>query len=190
MHDKVTHNGSRWSNADSDLVELREYDPGWPEEFQREAKAIRAELGEVLAYSTEHVGSTAIPGLTAKPIIDIILVVPDKRRWPEVVAPLEQLGYSYWADNPDPDRMFFVKGMPPFGSGRTHHVHVHTPETLEPLVRFRDFLIQHPDEARKYGELKRELAQRFERDRDAYTAGKAEFVQEILRKAVRTAGSA
>jgi GrpB-like predicted nucleotidyltransferase (UPF0157 family) len=183
MSEEITHDGSRWSNADEDRVELRQYDPGWPAEFVREARAIRGELGATLACSIEHVGSTAIPGLVAKPIIDIVLVVPDRARWPELVAPLERLGYAYWAGNPDPDRMFFVKGMPPLGSGRTHHVHVRTPEALEAMVRFRDFLIQHPDEARRYGEMKRQLAIRFERDRDGYTAGKAEFVEEILQKA-------
>ena len=86
MPKKVTHDGSRWSNAADDPVELREYDPAWPEEFAKEVKAIRTEVGGTLAYSTEHVGSTAIPGLIAKPIIDIILIVPDKSRWPETNA--------------------------------------------------------------------------------------------------------
>lgn len=186
MSSRITHNGSEWSNADEDRVELREYDPRWPAEFDREAKAIRTELEETLAYSIEHVGSTAIPGLAAKPIIDIVLVVPDRGRWPEVVAPLERLGYSYWADNPDPNSMFFVKGMPPFGSGRTHHVHVRTGEALEAMVRFRDFLVEHPDEARRYEDVKRHLARQFVRNREGYTAGKAEFVQEILQKVAGT----
>jgi GrpB-like predicted nucleotidyltransferase (UPF0157 family) len=183
MQESVTHDGSRWSNADDDRVEVKAYDPDWPAKFAVEAAAIRSEVGEAFDYAIEHVGSTAVPGLAAKPIIDIVLAVPDRERWRELVAPLERLGYSYWASNPDPDAMFFVKGMPPFGSKRTHHVHVRTAEAIAPLVLFRNFLRANPAEARRYGELKRDLAIRFERDREAYSAGKAEFVEAILQKA-------
>lgn len=186
---RVAHDGSRWSNADEDRVELREYDPRWPAEFEKEAKAIRTELGPTLAYSLEHVGSTAIPGLAAKPIIDVVLVVADRARWRELVAPLERIGYSHWAENPDPNRMFFVKGMPPFGSGRTHHVHVLTGEARDDMVGFRDLLLEHPEEAQRYGEVKRQLAKQFERDRDGYTAAKADFVREILQRAPSDVGS-
>ena len=181
MPDCVTHDGVHWSNAGEDRILLREWDSRWPAEFEKEARAIRAQLSDSLGYSIEHVGSTAVPGLVAKPIIDIVLAVPDQRRWPELIAPLERLSYSHFADNPDTSRMFFVKGMPPFGAGRTHHVGVCTPDALEPLVRFRDFLIAHPADARRYEALKRELAARFERDRERYTEGKSKFIQELLR---------
>jgi GrpB-like predicted nucleotidyltransferase (UPF0157 family) len=186
MQESVTHDGSRWSNADNDRVEVHAYDPEWPAKFAVEAASIRSALGEAFNYSIEHVGSTAVPGLAAKPIIDIILVIPDRNRWPELVTPLERLGYIYWATNPDPNSMFFVKGMPPFGSKRTHHVHVRSPEALALLVLFRDFLIANPAEAHRYDELKRDLAFRFERDRDAYGAGKTKFVEDIVQKAAGT----
>jgi GrpB-like predicted nucleotidyltransferase (UPF0157 family) len=179
--DLVTHDG-RWSNADEDPIELRPYDPRWPDAFSEEAAALRAAIGGGLDLAIHHVGSTAIPGLSAKPIIDII-VVADRDRWPALIAPIEALGYAYWAGNPDPDRMFFVKGMPPFGAGRTHHVHVRPAEALERHLRFRDFLIAHPDDAGRYERLKRELAERFRCDRDAYTEAKTTFVEEILAKA-------
>jgi GrpB-like predicted nucleotidyltransferase (UPF0157 family) len=182
MQESVTHDGSRWSNAENDRIEVDAYDPDWPAKFAVEAASIRSELSEAFEYSIEHVGSTAVPGLAAKPIIDIILMVPDRNRWPEIVAPLERLGYIYWATNPDPNSMFFVKGMPPFGSKRTHHVHVRSPEALAPLVLFRNYLIANPAEAHRYGELKRDLAIRFERDRDAYRAGKTKFVEDIVQK--------
>jgi GrpB-like predicted nucleotidyltransferase (UPF0157 family) len=78
--------------------------------------------------------------------------------------------------------MFFVKGMPPFGTRRTHHIHVHTPDAVAPVVRFRDHLIAHPQDATRYAALKRELAARHPADRDAYTKAKTEFVRDVLRR--------
>ena len=182
MSDEVTHDGTRWSNADADVVEIRPYDPSWPERFLAEARAIRAALGAGVAYDVHHVGSTAVPGLAAKPIVDIFLEVADRDAWPSLIEPLARLGYVYWAENPDRTKMFFVKGMPPFGMGRTHHVHVDTPDAVAPVLRFRDHLIAHPEDARRYEALKRELAARFPTDRDAYTNAKAAFVQDVLRR--------
>jgi GrpB-like predicted nucleotidyltransferase (UPF0157 family) len=179
----VTHDGTRWSNAEQDRVEIEPYDPSWPERFDREAAAIRRALGDGFAYRVVHVGSTAVPGLAAKPIIDVALEVPDRARWSSLVAPLAGLGYVHWAENPDTTKMFFVKGMPPFGTRRTHHVHVHAPEAVATLVRFRDHLRSHPDDAARYEAVKRELAERHPTDRDVYTSGKAEFVRAVLRKA-------
>lgn len=86
-------------------------------------------------------------------------------------------------DNPDPQRMFFVKGLPP-NSPRTHHIHMVKPDSIlwERLL-FRDYLRQHPDEAKNYGQLKRQLANRFTREREAYTQGKAEYIQSVMQKA-------
>ena len=180
---QVTHDGQRWSNAESDRIELRSYDSSWPVRFAEEAAAIRGILKDRFPYSLEHIGSTAVPGLVAKPIIDIVLIIPDRERWPSLIEPLQRLGYVYWADNPDKSKMFFVKGMPPFGMGRTHHIHVHIPEKARAKVCFRDYLIAHPEEAARYAALKRELAVRFPTDRDVYTQGKAAFVREVLQKA-------
>jgi GrpB-like predicted nucleotidyltransferase (UPF0157 family) len=179
----VTHDGTRWSNAEQDRVEIEPYDPTWPARFESEAAAIRAALGDGFAYTVVHVGSTAVPGLAAKPIVDILLEIPDRTRWPSLVAPLATLGFVHWAENPDTSKMFFVKGMPPFGSRRTHHVHVHTPEASATLIRFRDHLRAHPEDAARYAALKRELAARHPTDRDAYTKAKTELVLATLRKA-------
>ena len=78
--------------------------------------------------------------------------------------------------------------MPPFGTGRTHHIHVHTPDAVEPVIRFRDHLRANPDDARRYGALKRELAAKFATDREGYTSGKDRFVQDVLRKAGPSSG--
>jgi GrpB-like predicted nucleotidyltransferase (UPF0157 family) len=183
MTAKLTHDGERWSNADDDAIRIERSDPSWPVRFAAEAAAIRAALGDGFAYAIHHVGSTAVPGLAAKPIIDIVLEVPDRDVWPALIEPLQRLAYVYWAENPDKTKMFFVKGMPPFGTGRTHHIHVHMPYAVAPIVVFRDYLVAHPEEAQRYEGLKRELATTFATDRDGYTNAKEGFVRAALRKA-------
>ena len=184
----VTHDGQRWSNADQDRVDLVDYDAAWPAMFQAEAARIRSAIGALRAFDLEHFGSTAIPGLAAKPIIDIMVIAADQSRWPSLVEPIQRLGYVFWAENPRRDRMFFVKGMPPFGERRTHHVHVRTPVDASAALVFRDYLRGHPEDLSRYASLKRELAATRATDRDAYTDGKARFVEEIVRKATATSG--
>lgn len=170
-----------------DEIEIVEYDPRWPALFAEEAARLRAALDPGLIVGLEHFGSTAIPGMAAKPIIDILIAVGSLAEARErFVEPLEELDYAFWSDNPKTDRLFFVKGMPPYGARRTHHVHVVEP-SAEPWqrLRFRDYLIAHPDEARRYADLKRNLAAMNRSDREAYTDAKAAFVDEIMAKARR-----
>jgi GrpB-like predicted nucleotidyltransferase (UPF0157 family) len=111
-----------------DEVEIVNYDPRWPVLFNKEAKRLRAVLDPSLIVGLEHFGSTAVPNLSAKPIIDILIAVRSLTdAQATLVEALRNLDYVYWADNPKKDRMFFVKGMPPFGSRRSHHVHVTEP---------------------------------------------------------------
>src|SRR6202030_1812447 len=99
----------------SDRIELVPYDPRWPALFAAEAPLVRVALGDqVLAI--EHFGSTAIPGMAAKPIIDILVAVRSLAAMDHAEAALTPLGYVFWRDNPKRDRMFFVKGMPPYGA--------------------------------------------------------------------------
>jgi GrpB-like predicted nucleotidyltransferase (UPF0157 family) len=184
---QVTHDGQRWSNTAEDIIEVVDADPSWPGQFVTESSAILQVL-HPLQPRLEHFGSTAVPHLPAKPIIDIILVA-DASEWPRLVAPLTSLGYRYWSENPRPDRMFFVKGMPPFGRRRTHHVHVRTPQDVSELV-FRDWLRAHPADAAHYARLKRDLAARFQTDREAYTAAKGEFIEQIFAQAKSNGPSA
>ena len=168
-----------------DEIEIVEYDPGWPARFAEEAKRLRATLGSDLVIDLEHFGSTAIPGLPAKPIIDILIAVRSlAEARATVIGPLRELGYVFWAENPKTDRLFFVKGMPPYGERRTHHVHIAEP-TAEPWLRlpFRDYLRIHPEEAQRYGQLKRQLALKYRTDREAYTAAKTAYIDEVLAKA-------
>ena len=180
MRRLVTHDGKEWSNAAEDRVELVDSDPTWTRQYETEAGILLSILPPVKGLRLEHFGSTAVPNLSAKPIIDILLIHPEPVLWPELVGPITSLGYVYWSENPRKDRMFFVKGMPPFGSRRTHHVHVRVPMDTAAELSFRDLLRANPALTRRYAMLKEVLATRYPNDRDAYIDGKAEFVAEVL----------
>ena len=167
-----------------DEIEIVDYDPSWPAQFAEEAARLRLALDPNLVVGLEHFGSTAIPGMAAKPIIDILIAVRSLAEAQRaVIEPLRQLDYVFWAENPKTDRMFFVKGMPPFGERRTHHIHVRTPSDAEKALLFRDYLRLHPEDRARYASVKRDLATRHTTDRDAYTEGKSQFVEEVVRKA-------
>lgn len=170
-------------NTPMDEVVIVEYDPRWSLMFEEEAARIAEVLSKNLVVCIEHIGSTAVPGLAAKPIIDLLVSVCSLAEAKQIaVSPLEELGYAYWFDNPDPHRMFFVKGLPPNGP-RTHHVHIiESDSILQERLLFRDYLREHPDEASRYAQLKRDLAQQFLTDREAYTSGKTEYVQSVMQK--------
>ncbi|MEI9998073.1 MAG: GrpB family protein [Verrucomicrobiota bacterium] len=173
----------------ADEILIADYDPRWPGLFAEEDRLIRAILGRDLVAEVHHIGSTAVPGLAAKPIIDLLVVTPSleeaKRHG---VALLEVQGYSYWRDNPAPHRLFFVKGLPPRGP-RTHHVHMveadspHGSSEVQDRLLFRDYLRIHPAEAQRYLALKHALAGKFPDDREAYTSGKDDYVAAVLAKA-------
>jgi GrpB-like predicted nucleotidyltransferase (UPF0157 family) len=180
MHSRVTKTDDGWSNAQEDRIDLVSPDSSWPEEYEKEAAILAAALSHFDGLRLEHFGSTAIPHLRAKPIIDILLLHPTPARWAELIEPITALGYVYWAENPRKDRMFFVKGMPPYGSRRTHHVHVRLPQDAEAELAFRDLLRGDAALAREYEQLKESLARRYPTDRDAYTDGKSVFIAHAL----------
>jgi GrpB-like predicted nucleotidyltransferase (UPF0157 family) len=168
-----------------DAVEIVDYDPRWPLLFDEEAERLRAVLDPALIVGLEHFGSTAIPGLSAKPIIDILIAVRSlAAAQAAFIEALRKLDYVYWADNPKKDRMFFVKGMPPFGSKRSHHVHVAESQgVMWQRLAFRDYLRAHPEEAETYERLKKRLAAEHQTDREAYTDAKSAYVASVMRKA-------
>jgi GrpB-like predicted nucleotidyltransferase (UPF0157 family) len=170
-----------------DDVEIVAYDSRWPLLFDEEARRLRAVLDPSLIVGLEHFGSTAIPGLSAKPIIDILIAVRSlAAAQATFVEALRTLEYVYWANNPKEDRLFFVKGMPPFGSKRSHHVHVTEPQgEMWRRLAFRDYLRAHPDEAGEYEQLKRRLAAEHQADREAYTGAKSAYVEGVMRKAIK-----
>jgi GrpB-like predicted nucleotidyltransferase (UPF0157 family) len=182
MHPSITQTGTAWSNAAEDRIELADSDPSWPQQYESEAAALLSALGPITEFRLEHFGSTAIAKLRAKPIIDILLIHSAPEVWPQFVEPLSSLGYIYWAQNPRTDRMFFVKGMPPFGTRRTHHLHVRVPSDAQKELSFRDLLRDQPALAREYERIKERLAIRYPADRDAYTDGKSAFITEALQR--------
>jgi GrpB-like predicted nucleotidyltransferase (UPF0157 family) len=167
-----------------DEIVIVEYDPRWSTLFEEEAARVWEALGNDLVVKIEHIGSTAVPGLAAKPVIDLMVGVHSLENAQRAVPLLEALGYVYWREDPRPGRMFFVKGMPPYGLQRTHHIHIVEVygEFWERLL-FRDYLRANLDEAQRYEALKRDLAERFRADRQAYTNGKSEYIQAVMEKA-------
>jgi GrpB-like predicted nucleotidyltransferase (UPF0157 family) len=156
------------------------YDPSWPAVFAGIADHIRAALGD-LAVAIEHVGSTAVPGLAAKPIIDIDAVVPAAADVPTAITRLAVIGYVHRGDLGIPGREAFWR--PPLSP--PHHLYVCPAESAEYRrhVRFRDYLRAHPPVAAAYSALKRSLAERYRDDRDAYTNAKSTFVNQVLARA-------
>ena len=167
-----------------DEIVIVPYDPNWVKLFQAEAKAIANILATKLITRIEHFGSTSVPNLPAKLIIDLLIKVSSLTEAKETaIEPLESLGYAYWANNPDPKRMFFVKGLPP-NSPRTHHLHlVESDSILWERLLFRDYLRQYPEEAAHYARLKYRLADEFKSDRKAYTQGKTDYIQSVMSQA-------
>ena len=165
------------------LVVIVEYDPQWPTLYEEEKERILAVVGRVIV-AVEHIGSTAVPGLGAKPIIDIMAAVPHLADAEQCIEPLETIGYEYVPEYNDiiPERRYFHKGPP---EGRTHHLHIVelTSEFWERHLLFRDFLRTHPEEAQQYDLLKKELAVRFRSNREAYTDAKTSFIESAVAKA-------
>jgi len=168
-------------------VELVEYDPSWPSQFADEERAIRAVLGDLAAGPIEHVGSTAIPGVDAKPIIDIMVGVHDLEHSIAIVPLLSQLGYLYHPYRAEVMH-WFCKPSPSF---RTHHVHAVPVGSLlwQERLAFRDYLRAHAETAMAYVQLKRQLALQHPHDREAYTQAKGPFVAGVLARAAAGAGA-
>ena len=123
-----------------DAIVLEPYDPAWPQKFEVEKRFVAGCFTRPPG-AIEHIGSTSVPGLAAKPIIDITVLVEDLADGLTAVPALEAGGYSYWRDNPDKTRLFLVKGLPPAAPDRTHHLHIHAnPVELDRHLAFRDAL--------------------------------------------------
>ena len=158
------------------IVRLVPYDPGWAVLFEEEKARLSRALG-VLALDIQHVGSTAIPDGVAKPIIDIAIAVQNFEEAFACVELLEGLGYTYSGENGIPRRHYFVKRNP----ATTHHIHMFeiTSQEWRDHLLFRDYLRSHPEMVQAYTELKLHLAEQYSTNREAYTEGKAEFIQRI-----------
>jgi len=163
-------------------IEVVPHSPGWAAGFRSESERLRAALGEEVV-AVHHVGSTAIPGISAKPIIDILLAVREVERLDDLGPEMAALGYEARGEFGIPGRRFFVKSA---GPRRTHHVHAFATGSpgLERHLAFRDYMISHPENASAYGRLKEGLAQEFPTDIEAYMDGKDAFIKEMEREAL------
>jgi len=172
-------------------VELAGYDPRWPDMFETEAALLHEVLPAGFILRVEHVGSTAVPGIDAKPVIDILIGVRGLDEALAIAGPLlAPHGYTYWAENPKTDRLLFIKRLPPAADRRTHHVHMTTIDgEMWECVTFRDLLRSDPSERAAYQALKRGLAERFREDRDAYTDGKSEHILAAVERAKKKFGA-
>ena len=158
-------------------VEIVPYDPAWPGQFVEEAGILRRALADWIVGPIEHIGSTAIPGLAAKPVIDIMVGVESLDASRPAIAAATELGYCYAPYQPDLEHWF----CKPSFAFRTHHLHLipaGTPQWTRPIA-FRDYLRDHADVAAEYEALKRRLAVEHRLDREAYTAAKRPFIDRV-----------
>ncbi len=164
------------------LIHLSEYNPEWPQLFQREAQRILTALGEQI-LSLEHVGSTSIPGLAAKPKIDILLVVADSADESTYVPPLEHAEYVLHIREPDWHQHRMFKGP---DTDINLHVFSQGCQEIERMLLFRNWLRTHPSDRQLYETTKRELARKQWKYTQNYADAKSEVVEEILSRARRS----
>ncbi|MFJ7678447.1 GrpB family protein [Peribacillus sp. NPDC097198] len=165
-------------------VEVVSHQEKWPHMFQDECeKLLKIFVNDIL--NIHHIGSTAIPTIHAKPVIDMVVEVKWLNRVDEYNADMDRIGYEAMGEYGIAHRRFFVKG----GDKRTHHVHVFQRGNEEIIrhVRFRDYMIAHPEEAHKYSQLKKRLAKVFPNEMAEYIEGKNKYIQEIDKRAKKWA---
>ncbi|MBM6619967.1 GrpB family protein [Bacillus suaedaesalsae] len=161
-------------------IEVVPYQENWRNLYHTEEQLLRNVLGEQLSQ-IHHIGSTSIPRMMAKPIIDILIEVNNIDKVDSFNHIFIKIGYEPKGENGIKNRRYFQKG----GNDRTHHVHIfpagHSEVTRH--LAFRDYLIAHPTEAKRYEELKRKLASQYIHNPNLYSEGKNELVKELDKKA-------
>ena len=166
------------------MVVLVEHDLGWAQAYEEEKQRIGHALAG-LALDIQHYGSTAVPGIRAKPILDIIVGIKRLANGGECIQPLRMISYDYLGDELVPEGLFFAKGAP-----RTHHLHIVEWRGTRWMnnILFRDRLRAEPATARRYEAKKIALAKRYSADRAAYTRSKAAFIARVLAARTRPNG--
>ena len=164
----------------SDPIVVVAYNPEWPGVFRHLAQSIREAMGKT-AQRIDHIGSTAVPGLDAKPVIDIQISVDSFVPITRIRLPLAGLGYVWQEDNPDLSKRYFREGA---GKQRVHiHVRLAGSWSEQFSLLFRDYLRAHPDDAAQYAALKQRLAQEYRDDRPGYVEAKSPFIWAIMEQA-------
>jgi GrpB-like predicted nucleotidyltransferase (UPF0157 family) len=165
---------------DNMTIEIAPYDSTWPDLFQQMALPIRAALGAA-ALRIDHIGSTAIPGAAAKPILDVQISVQAFEPFEPIRKPLTAVGYRWRADNADLTKRYFREAA---GERRTHiHVRVAGSWSEQFALLFRDYMRCHPDDVQHYAALKYVLSARYRDDRRSYTDAKSPFIWQMMAKA-------
>ncbi len=164
-----------------DDILIHNYNPAWEKLAEAEINTIK-EMVDFQFVSIEHIGSTAVPNLSSKPIIDIFIVLKSIKDADHWIKPLEAMGYVFWDENPDKSHLRFFKGMPPFGAKRTHHIHIvdELNNTFEHRILFRNILRRDEKIRNEYEKLKLQLANSHSHDREEYTDRKSEFIKDVL----------
>jgi len=163
-------------------VKLLKHNPRWDASFEQEKKKLKKIFGRDV-LDIQHVGSTSISGMLAKPIIDIAVVVPSLKKTKRYVRALKRAGYELKNnDSRQAERLFFTKGPE---VRRTHYLHIGEIEGgyIDDMILFRDYLRNHKRAARKYAELKKKLAEQYSERRDIYAKKRKRFVNMIAKKA-------
>jgi GrpB-like predicted nucleotidyltransferase (UPF0157 family) len=161
-------------------IELIDDDPNWPARFVEQKTRLTMILNSWLAGEIEHIGSTSVPGLRSKPIVDILAPVQSLVSSRAAMPILEEDGWLFWADDPNQDyRLWFLRPNP---TARTHHLQIiqHDHPSFQALIVFRDVLRRDVKARAAYSALKADLANKHQSDRNAYSNAKTEFVQAIL----------
>jgi len=162
-------------------IEVVSYNPDWPRLFAEEADRLTAIFGQEIV-AIHHIGSTAIPTVKAKPIVDMLVEVRDIEKIDAFNATMSRLGYLPRGEYGIAGRRYFIRGDE---IHRTHHIHMY--QVGHPRIThhldFRDYLIAHPDDAQAYSRLKEDLARRYSTDVESYVAGKDGLIKELDRKA-------
>jgi GrpB-like predicted nucleotidyltransferase (UPF0157 family) len=165
-------------------VRIVDYDHQWPILYEEEKRRILEVIGDMIA-GIEHIGSTAVPNLGAKPIIDILVAVDKLEDAERCIEPLQRICYEYQPEQEveTPERRFFRKGNPP----KEQHYHLHMVELTSDFRKrhllFRDYLRTHPKTAQEYYKLKKRLAGKYGSDREGYTEAKTSFIEAALAEA-------
>jgi GrpB-like predicted nucleotidyltransferase (UPF0157 family) len=163
-------------------IHIVPYDDSWPTRFEQERAILDRAIGGWVVGTIEHVGSSAVPGLAAKPVIDIMVGVESLEASRAAIPVLGEIEYCYFPYRPD-SMHWFCKPSPSF---RTHHLHLipFRSRLWNERLAFRDYLRAHTDIATEYAELKQRLAEQHRLDREAYTEAKTPFVERILKIAL------
>ena len=163
-----------------DKVELYPYCADWVYEYEKEKEILLREIGNYI-IDIQHVGSTSIPGLSAKPIIDIAVAVANKDKLKELIPVLSAIGYDVKDSIEDLGEVLARKGSPEY---RTHYIHIEIigSEFWNNHLLFRDYLIKYPQYIKEYEAMKREVY-KIHKDRKSYTSAKNEFIKKILKLA-------